>query len=440
MILRDNTEYVSTAENLETFLSLQNIANREISDLSGDDGNDILIYPHSFCQCGDEIDKQYLFSLKTHWKGKQCAKAILRTGNVAGFIGVAGQSVSIHSRFSINAEEDFFLHYMLSKVLCINVVNLSHGTADEKVFNFLLYLFPKFLNEALAQGMYKEYRRNEYNDANVRGVVDINRHLKTNMPFRGHVAYRTREFSYDNRITQLIRHTIEYIRHVKLGLTLLESDADTRANVAQIISATPRYDRLARGKVIKENSKIISHPYYSCYAPLQKLCLRILKHERVKYGAKAEMINGILFDVSYLWEEYLATLLVKRGFKHPKNKKGIGRIYLAKHRLPRYPDFYREDGHIIIDAKYKQDIDRDDIHQMLAYMYRLKGKNGIFVLPDKVCNRETYSLLGYGEDDNAELQTYSYPIPQAKTDYRQFNAEMRTAEEAFKVEFLSQLM
>ena len=39
-------------------------------------------------------------------------KVILETGNMVGFIGVNGQSVSIHSRFSEKTQEDFFLHYM----------------------------------------------------------------------------------------------------------------------------------------------------------------------------------------------------------------------------------------------------------------------------------------------------------------------------------------
>lgn len=83
-------------------------------------------------------------------------------------------------------------------------------------------MFPKFLNEALSQGLYKEYKRNEYNDANVRGTIDINRHLRSNMPFNGRVAYRTREFSHDNHVTELIRHTIDYISKSRFGRTLLE--------------------------------------------------------------------------------------------------------------------------------------------------------------------------------------------------------------------------
>lgn len=46
-------------------------------------------------------------------------------------------------------------------------------------------------------------------------------------------------------------------------------------------------------------------------------------------------------------------------------------------------------------------------------MYRLKGKNGLFIQPsDKIWQKESYDLLGYGTDNNAKLQKYFYSIPQ----------------------------
>lgn len=437
MILKDNTNYYFTADNIEEYLPLQKISNKKVSDLLDENGNDLLIYPHSFSLCKDEAGKQYLFSLHAQWKEKQCTKFLLETGNMVGFIGVNGKSISIHSRFSKNTGEDFFLHYMLSKVLCINIVKLLHETTDEQIFDFLLYLFPELLNEALLQGIYKEYQRNEYNDANVRGVININRHLKTNFPFNGRIAYRTREFSHDNHITELIRHTIEYIRKTKFGNTLLEKDEQTRRNVAQIISATSRYSKQEREKVIKSNLKVINHPYYSRYTPLQKLCMRILKHEKFKYGEKKDKVYGLLFDISYLWEEYLATIFERQEFKHPNNRRGTGRIYLTKDNFyPRYPDFYREFDHTIIDAKYKREINRDDVHQMITYMYRLKGLNGIFVQPSENIHQNTdHYLLGYGADYNAKLKTFYYSISQEKSDYEQFVTDMIQSEELLKLQF-----
>ena len=441
LILRDNTKYSSTSDNLEKYLSLQNIANRNVSELLDDKDNDLLIYPHSFYQCEDETGKQPLLLLQTHWKEKKCTKVMLETGNMAGFIGFNGLSLSIHSRFSQDSKEDFFLHYMLSKVFCINVLNLSHGTSDEQLFNFLLYMFPKFLNEALSQGLYKEYKRNEYNDANVRGTIDINRHLRSNMPFNGRVAYRTREFSHDNHVTELIRHTIDYISKSRFGRTLLENDSETRTSVTQIISATPNYCRQERESIVKSNLKVINHPYYSRYTPLQKLCLRILRHEKIKYGEMKNKIHGILFDVSYLWEEYLATILTKQGFQHPNNRKGLGCIYLAEYnRLPRYPDYYREYDRLIVDAKYKKDTNRDDIHQMITYMYQMKGKRGIFIQPgDKEYQKETFHLLGYGYDESAELQTYIYPISRITDNYKSFVSEILKSEESLKTRFKQNL-
>ena len=271
-----------------------NIANRNISELADEYDNSILIYPYSFKECEDRLGKQQLILLQATWNGNKCTKVNLETGNVVGFIGINGLSVSIHSRFSRNTDEDFFLHYMLQKVLNINVVSLQHGIKDEQVFDFLLYLFPKLLNDALTQGIYKEYQRNEYNDANVRGVIDINRHIKKNMPFNGRIAYRTREFSHDNNVTELIRHTIEYICTTKLGKELMEINAEIRSNVAQILAATTRYKHQDMEKVIKNNLKIASHPFYTRYAPLQKLCLRILRHEKIKYGQNENKIHGII--------------------------------------------------------------------------------------------------------------------------------------------------
>lgn len=437
MILKDNTKYSSATDNIEEYLLLQNIANKKVAELLDENGNNLLIYPHSFCQCEDKSGKQHLFSLQIQCKEQQCTKVLLETGNMVGFIGVNGISVSINSRFSKNAEEDFFLHYMLSRVLCINIVNLPHGTADEQIFNFLLYLFPKLLNEALSQGIYKEYQRNEYNDANVRGVIDINRHLRTNFPFNGHIAYRTREFSHDNHITELIRHTIEYIGKTNLGRVLLEKDEETRRSVAMIVSATSRYSIQEREKVIKSNLKIINHPYFSRYTPIQKLCLRILRHEKIKYGEKESKIYGILFDISYLWEEYLATILTRQEFKHPNNRKGTGRIYLTKDNLyPRYPDFYRELDNTIIDAKYKKEISCDDVHQMITYLYRLKGLNGIFIQPsNSIYQKEVSDLLGYGTDNNAKLQIFYYPISQTTSNYKQFVADMIQSENILKSQF-----
>lgn len=43
-----------------------------------------------------------------------------------------------------------------------------------------------------------------------------------NIPFNGKVACKTREHSYNNFTTELIRHTIEFIKASEFGSAILE--------------------------------------------------------------------------------------------------------------------------------------------------------------------------------------------------------------------------
>lgn len=47
-------------------------------------------------------------------------------------------------------------------------------------------------------------------------------HIRMNIPFNGKVACKTREHSYDNLTTELIRHRIEFIKASEFGSAVLE--------------------------------------------------------------------------------------------------------------------------------------------------------------------------------------------------------------------------
>ena len=430
---KDNSEHLLT-ENVERLLPF---ANTPVSSLVDDKGKPLLVFPLSFQECEDCIGKQHLFDIAPKEN-----RYVVKTGNLAGFIGLNDMYITIRSRFGTENGDDYFLHYMLKKVLSVNLFNLKHTATDEQVFDFLLHLFPYFLNKALVQGLYKEYRRNEYNDCNLRGTIDISRHIKCNVPFNGRVAYRTREFSYDNHVTQLIRHTVEYIRTKRLGEMVLHTNVDTQENVFQIVSATSTYQKQDRLQVIKSNLRPVVHPYYTQYVPLQKLCLKILSHERLRYGQNKDEIYGILFDVSWLWEEYLNTLLVPLGFKHPNNRQNTGGVWLGyslrenkqRNVFLRYPDFYDKERSIILDAKYKSQIDYVvDVNQVITYLYRMKGRIGMFVHPTEDENElKSYSLRGYGDDNDARLIEYQFHIPTEVPSYEEFEGNIRFSETALK--------
>lgn len=395
------------------------------------DAEQLLVYPHSFTEVKDDVETLKLF---TRFNGG------IWTTNLMGFLSYKGHPIEVTSRFTPEDGKDYFLYYMLQRVLHLNVFNLPHPSSEDQTLDFLMFLFPKMLKEALSQGLFRQYQHREFNDDRVRGTIDVGRFIRRDIPFLGKVAYRTREYSTDNNITQLIRHTIEHLRHHVLGQGLLNNDPDTRAGVQQVVAATPTYNPHDLRRIINANLRPLSHPYYTKYRDLQQLCLRILRHEGLSYGDNGEAIYGILFDGAWLWEEYINTILSPLGFDHPRNKEGIDGIPLfANSDRQCFPDFYK-DG-FVLDAKYKpysdedRSIQRSDLLQILAYMYRLRATKAGFVCPcskddlDKDRPHYVVHKSSYGGDDCASIDVFFLKIASAtQNDFPSFCREMQKNE------------
>lgn len=352
-----------------------------------------------------------------------------------GFIGVGNLQIKIKSRFDLG-RDDYMLHYMLQKVLSFNLFDLNHNNEQEDVFDFIMFMFPYFLKTALRQGVYREYQNYRHNDANLKGTIDLGRHIAKNVPFAGKIAYSTREYSRDNNMTELIRHTIEFMKTKKYGQAVLNIDRETVENVKTIVEHTPMYNKSERRGVISSNLRAKTHPFYTAYRPLQTLCLQILRMEEVKYGESDDEICGILFDGAWLWEEYVNSILCNLGFIHPQNKLHKGGIYLFDdHSGIRYPDFYKED--MVLDAKYKRlggydkvsKVDSNDIHQVITYMNSLRVRKGGFVAPlEQKQNKIPTSRL---KDSTSTLSIFGIEISKVASSYAAFCEHMKELERTF---------
>ena len=348
----------------------------------------------------------------------------------------------IESRFC-GEGEDYFFQYLLDKVLDFpNIVDLnSDANQDNRLFNFLLFLFPYYLKAAMRKGLFKQYIRHRYNDGNVKGTIDVARHIKENTPFVGNVAYSQREFSYDNSLMELVRHTIEFIKRKPYGNKLLIKVKD---EIKLVIDATSSYAPYDRQKIIEQNKKnTVRHAYFREYLALQRLCLLILRHQKHQIGTGTRQIYGILFDGAWLWEEY-ANLLIEDIFYHPMNKSGIGaqRLFDGNVGLI-YPDFISRNSEMrmIADAKYKpiDNIGNRDYLQLLAYMFRFGAKAGYYLYPEADGADDLKLQLNRGSTyeknvtprDDISITKHGLKIPVSAQNYSEFTAKMKTQEQEF---------
>ena len=358
-----------------------------------------------------------------------------------GFLGIGDERLTIASRFS--GEDDFLFWYLLEKVMAFpNLADLKiDADANARLFQLLLFLFPAYLQAAMRKGLYKEYIRREYNDSHVSGVIDIARHIKKNTPCIGKIAYSRREFSYDNTLMELVRHTIEFIKRKPYGHALL---AKVKEEVKLVIRATPLYAVGERRKITELNQKnAVRHAYFREYGVLQRLCLLILENEKHQIGIGERHIYGILFDGAWLWEEYVGKLLGD-AFYHPRNKAHEGHQYLFAGNLGRiYPDFIgRSTPRVIADAKYKPpgNIANKDYLQMLAYMFRFETKTGYFFYPETVRAEDEILLLNRGMTyeknvvprGDIRIVKHGFKIPAETADYAEFSEKMKEAETEFR--------
>lgn len=424
--VKDNTTYITSRFSCNQCI-VSNILNKSLNQL---DAEGLFIFPEAIKKVEDLTRDQMILQ---EFNGKY------RTGNVMGFIGYGKERLIIQSRFC-NDKEDYFLSYLLERVLNIpNIVSLDADTSsDKRLLNFLLFIFPKYLENAIRKGLYKQYIHKKYSDTNIKGKIDIPRHLTKNTPFIGSIAYSQRLFSYDNMLMELIRHTIEFIKSKSYGSIIL---SDIKEELKLIVNATQSYRTCDRQKIIEQNKKNpIRHAYFREYSALQRLCILILKSEKHDIGSGIQNSYGILFDGAWLWEEYI-NILLSSHFYHPKNKSKFGAQQLfSDGKGLIYPDFISKstDPRLIVDAKYKpiENIRGRDYLQVLAYMYRFDASKGYYIYPDSEGQVPLVLNLNKGSTyennvsarNDVNIIKLGFKIPNKSADYDDFKMQIHESE------------
>ncbi|MCD8398388.1 MAG: hypothetical protein LUD12_14635 [Lachnospiraceae bacterium] len=428
--IRDNTQ--TRKEDFTVIPKLtEKIADKTLEQL---ERAGIFVFPDTVDDTEDLTKDQFIL---------QSVNNTYQSGNIMGFLGCGTERLVIESRFS-GKNSDFFFQYMLDQVMDFpSMLDLETDTdQDNRLFSLLLFLFPHYLQVAMRKGIFKTYIRKNYNNSNVKGTIDIARHIAKNTPFTGNVAYSQREYSYDNSLMELVRHTIEFIKKKPYGNRLLSGVKD---EVKLVVSATPHYEPFDKTKILTENKhNTIRHAYYREYRALQNLCILILQQEKHQIGMGNRQIYGILFDGAWLWEEYI-NLLIEDLFYHPRNKAGQGAQWLFTGRAGLiYPDFisHNNENRVIADAKYKpvNNIGNKDYLQLLAYLFRFESKKGYYLYPDAELssNRSYWMSKGTSYEVKEVQETdvciikHGLKIPKDADNYDDFVKMMKINEQEFK--------
>lgn len=364
--------------------------------------------------------------------------------NIGGFIGLKNKAndnldIWIKSRFD-SSKEQYFVKYMLSKILGIELLDDLHAkTSVEGYFDFLIFLFPKYLRLALSQGLFRTYRYIDYNNSSPKGRIDIQRNLAINIPFRGNIAYSFREYTQHNTLMLLIREVIQIIQ---INYPFIYNNPSFKQDCLIIKDCSCEFGKYSKWHLIDLNSRPITNPYFTEYESLRRLCIQILKNEEIEYNeSSTDEIYGVIYDLSWVWEEYLNVILesshkiketYNQSITHSQNRSRVNGIYPFKARNYKwYPDYYIRDK-IVIDAKYKnysnkeEDSKRDDYMQIISYMHILNTEIGVIVYPTISNEDKKKELKLNGSED--KILEIPLIIPQKCNNFKDFSDQIKGSE------------
>ncbi|NME62860.1 5-methylcytosine restriction system specificity protein McrC [Bifidobacterium thermophilum] len=382
-------------------------------------------------------------------------------------LSIASRFFSKDGESPVSFDQDFLLAYLMDRVLHFNLLDLDFASSagrSDLWRQLLMLLFPMYLERATAKGVYRQYVRREHNDMRPRGSINVPRHIAENTPFRGTIAYSTREYDEDNPVTELVRHTVEYIG---LHSPILRGNRYVKSAVQEIRRATDEhYDPSERRKLIQYNrTHPVRHPYYAEYRDLQRLCLLILTRRGFENEKREDSVHGILVDCAWLWEEYLNIVLGEAfsdSLVHPQNKTKVGKhhlftnIHSGKLIGEIYPDFllhdrkerpdtkypgeYQSSDHrtVVLDAKYKPigNVSGRDYLQVVAYMLRFDATDGVFlhIADDNTETDPTVADLQVLMRPGFVVHKIGMPVmpgPDERHDYPKYCEHMKIREQAF---------
>jgi|GEM_PF-1426976 len=224
-----------------------------------------------------------------------------------------------HIDKSRNGEKLYFAANLLTYGEFSSLSNNNVDCDDNNLFDFLLVdLLTRKLDVARYKGIYRTYRQFESNDENLKGSIDVSRHIKLNAGLKnGRIASKYRENTANNFLNILLIKTYQYIKrkYPELIEKKIDNNLELRGLINQLQNEVEG-GNISTSMIISRNMKPISHPYYHEYEDVRKICLKILRSEGVSiFETSNDNVSGFVYYLPDLWENCCLDIL-KRTIKN----------------------------------------------------------------------------------------------------------------------------
>ena len=302
--------------------------------------------------------------------------------NYVGIISLGNLIIEILPKISISndiVKDRKMLMFMLSKCNRISVnINevLETNIVNQSLLDILAKVFAKKLLLELQKGMYLEYVTQEDSLNKIKGKIMLTQNVKINYINKSKVYCRYDEFTENNIFNSILLKATNFLFPI-INSSIIKKDLNI---IKSILSDV---DDLYIPINIFENYKL--NKKNERFKEVFILAKLILSNSTMNKSIGKENGFSILFEMNYLYEEYIGILLKEiiedeaiKVNTQEKSKYLLWNKVTEKNEVALKPDIvvYKDNKpKIIIDTKWKRaSIDgrevysQSDIYQMYAYI------------------------------------------------------------------------
>lgn len=342
---------------------------------------------------------------------------LTQTGNYVGKFVWGGLDIDIKSRFS-----NIFLERMLNfanDIFLDDVSITGHDTKNDLDISkyIIYYMFVQNLEKAFLLGLPKAYKSIKHHEMKLKGIIDINRFIKHDIPFKGKVSSTSREQKEIQEIIDVLYKAVKIID--KNNKVFTKNISHIKSHLKQHKSNNYVSNQTIN-KALK--SKALQNPIFAPYKKVIEYARFIINGNNIeeKSDGKNET-HGFIINVAELFEIYV-TKLLQKGFpdwsvSSPKIELYPNQFFARKI----IPDIsmIKENDVMVFDTKYKKmlfkgryqnggDVDRNDFFQINTYMgyyqnhsdkYNVKVGGLLYPIEEEFDKNICHSEQWFGNND-----------------------------------------
>ena len=302
--------------------------------------------------------------------------------NYVGIIKVKNLIVEILPKISLS--NDIIKHremlmFMLSKCnkLSVDIKELLNSNIlNNSLLDILAKVFSKKLLNELQKGLYREYVSKEEALSTIKGKTLISKSIKENTINKNKMNCKYDEFTEDNLFNAILKRAINVIL-----FSIKNDDVKKELNIINNVLNYISDIYIPNNIILNYKLNRMNNRFLECFT-LAKL---ILLNSSMDKSLGKENGFSILFEMNYLYEEYIAVLL-KEAFNdtnisintQEKSRYLLWNTLKERNEIALKPDIviYKDNKpKVIIDTKWKSSsinnieiYSQSDIYQMYAYI------------------------------------------------------------------------